>query len=155
MKIERRDALKRKLAAIPKAARAEIRKELAKQSADVVSTARRFAPQKSGALKKSIDYTFGEFKPDNANVRGVGGGGVGDPDLTVHIHAGDAKAYYAAFVEFGTAPHVQKDHPRFRNGHPGAAAHPFFFPAWRLGKKKAKAGVSRATRRAVKKALGK
>ena len=85
-----------------------------------------------------------------------------DPDLTVTIHAGDAKAFYAAFVEFGTTGHKieAKLAPAlhlYGSGyvesvnHPGAAARPFFYPAWRLVKKKAKGRISRATNKAAKK----
>jgi HK97 gp10 family phage protein len=156
--------LKRKLLAMPQVARQEIHGALQQSAAEMVGTARNFAPVKSGALRDSIDYTFGEYKPANSNVRGVTGGGskLNDPDLTVTIHAGDAKAFYAAFVEFGTTGHKieAKLAPALHLygggyveavNHPGAAARPFFYPAWRLVKKKAKGRVSRATNKAAKK----
>jgi HK97 gp10 family phage protein len=135
-----------------------------KSAAEMVGTAKSFAPVKSGALRDSVAYTFGEYRPANSNVRGVTGGGskLNDPDLTVTIHAGDADAYYAAFVEFGTTSHKIEakaapalhlyggDYVESVN-HPGASARPFFFPAWRLVKKKVKGRVSRATTRAAKK----
>jgi HK97 gp10 family phage protein len=140
MKIQNRDRLKAKLAAIPKEARAEIHKALDKSATEMVETAQSFAPVKTGALRNSIGKTFGEYAADNPNVRGVtAGGGVGDPDLTVTIHAGDQEAYYAAFVEFGTK---------------AAPAHPYFFPAWRLLKKRVLSRIKRATTKAAKKVAG-
>ena len=135
MKISGRDKLKAKLMAIPKVARAEIRKALEKSAAEIAATQQSFAPFVSGALRASIGYTFGNYRPDNANVRGVASGVVGDPDLSVTIHAGDATAWYAAFVEFGTV--------RTR-------AQPFFFPAWRLGRRRARNRISRAITKAAK-----
>lgn len=154
MKIQGRERLKRKLARIPKVARVEMRKALEQSAAEIAATARNFAPARTGALKRSIDYTFGEYKPDNANVRGVGGGDVGDPDLTVAIHAGDKDAWYARFVEFGTAPHAQPNNPRVGYSHPGATARPFFLPAWRLVRKRARTRISRATLKAARAVAG-
>jgi HK97 gp10 family phage protein len=145
------DKLKRKLRAIPQIAREEIHVALQQSAAEMADTAKNFAPVKSGTLRNSIGYTSGAYKAENANVRGVGGGGkLNDKDLTVTIHAGDAKAYYAAFVEFGTAPHTNKG--KFAGSHnPGASARPFFFPAYRLVKKRVTSKISRATSRAAKK----
>lgn len=139
MKIEGKERLRKKLRAIPVAARAEIHAALEKSASELAATATSLAPKKTGALAASIGYTFGEYKPDNANVRGIktfgADNGVGDPDLTVTVHVGDAKAFYAAFVEFGT----QK-----------SSAQPFFFPAYRLVKKRVKGRVTRATTKAAK-----
>ncbi|MBN9243940.1 MAG: HK97 gp10 family phage protein [Mesorhizobium sp.] len=164
MKFAGVNKLKRKLRALPAIAREEIHGALQQSAVEMVEAARNFAPVKSGDLRNSIGYTFGKYSPENSNVRGVGvaANKLNDPDLTVTIHAGDAKAFYAAFVEFGTAAHTIK--PKRPGGllnifgrtitkveHPGAAARPFFFPAWRLVKKKAKGRISRATNKAAKK----
>lgn len=154
-KVQNLERLKRRLAAIPKAARAEIRKALEKGADEIVTMARVMAPRDDGDLVRSIGRTFGEFVPENSNVRGVvAGGGLGDPDLSVTIHAGDAKAYYAAFVEFGTAPHPQGG--LFKGtDHPGGAAQPFFFPAYRLLKKRVKSRINRAVRKAARDVVAK
>lgn len=154
MKIEGLAEMRRRMRAIPREARVTIRRQLDKNASEIVANARRFAPTRTGALKRSIDKTFGKYTANNGNVRSVGGGGSGvqDPDLTVTIHAGDATAWYAALVEFGTAPHDQPNNPRSGHHHPGASAHPYFFPAWRLGKRRAKSGLARAIKRAAQKA---
>jgi hypothetical protein len=99
-------------------------------------------------------------------VRGVGsGGGAGDPDLSVTIHAGDARAWYARLVEFGTRGHVIKaKEKRLSDGsqfygtevrHPGTGSQPFFFPAYRLTKKRMRSRLQRATNSAAKKVAAK
>lgn len=140
MKIKNKDRLAAKLKALPDKARQEIRKALEVSAKEMSDVAESFAPIDSGDLRRSIGYTFGNYQADNANVRGVNAGsGVGDPDLTVTIHAGDAKAYYAAFVEFGTVD---------------TSAQPYFFPAWRLTKRRVKGRISRATTKAAKQVAG-
>lgn len=162
MKIKNLDRFKRKLAAMPVVARQEIHSALQASAEEITDLMKRSAPVRSGALKRSIDYTFGQYTPDNANVRGVTGGGRGGHDLSVTIHAGDEVAYYAAFVEFGTqghrikadrapALHLYGDVFKEEVDHPGASARPFFYPSWRIGKKKAKSRITRATNNAAKK----
>lgn len=142
--------LKRKLAAMAPAAKEEIRKALAESANEITGLQRAAAPKRSGALARSIGNTFGQYTPDNSNVRGVSATG-GGHDLSVTLHAGDELAWYPAFVEFGTEPHRQPRN-RFNGGeHPGAAPHPFFFPMFRLGKKRAKSRIARAVNRAAKK----
>lgn len=149
MKISRVENLKRKIAALPVVARDEIDKSLRTSAGEIVSLAKAFAPVESGDLQDSIDYTVGDYTPENSNVRGVSGS-TGTHDLAVTIHAGDAKAFYAAWVEFGTAPHTNGG--RFEGTHnPGMSAQPFFYPAFRLGKKRAKSRISRALTKAAKK----
>lgn len=145
----------RRMRSMPKVARAEFRKALEKSSDEMSDTAKRFAPVDDGDLKKSIGRTFGNYRPDNANVRGVAVSGRGDPDLTVTVHAGDEKAWYAALVEFGTQPHEQPNNPFNGGRHPGSAPHPYFFPAYRLLRKRARSRLATANRKAVKAAAGK
>ncbi len=148
MTMQGRDRLLEKLRAIQGAPRAAARAALEKGAQKVVETAKTLAPVDDGALRASIGYTFGRYAPA---VRGglKTAGGVDDPDLSVTIHAGNEQVYYAAFVEFGTAPHVNKG--RFAGTqHPGTAARPFFYPAYRMHIKSVKTSVSRALRKAIR-----
>lgn len=151
MKIRNREKMAAKLKRIPVEARREIKKALTSSATEMAAVARAFVPKRTGALAASIGYTFGAFKAANANVRGVSvGGALADPDLTVTIHAGDATAFYAALVEFGTGPHVAGG--KFAGAqNPGTTAQPYFFPAYRLTKKKLRSRISRATTRAARK----
>lgn len=163
MKFARKEWFAKKIAAMPDSVVKELRAALADGAEEMVDVAKRFAPVSSGALRNSIGYTFGNYRPENSNVRGVSAGGAGHA-LSVVIHAGDARAWYAALVEFGTLPHEIK--PKRPGGllningrllesvnHPGSTASPFFFPAYRLTKKRMRARLSRAMRAAVKKAI--
>ncbi len=165
-KVQNKVRLAKRLAAIQGAPRKAIHEALKQGAEELTAMQRRLAPVKSGDLKNSIGYTFGAYRLDNANVRGVSaGGGAADPDLSVTIHAGDKKAWYAALVEFGTSAHMIK--PKRPGGllniygrlipsvnHPGASAQPFFYPAWRAIRKRIRSRISRATTRSVKQAAG-
>lgn len=59
----------------------------------------------------------------------------GDHDLAVAVKAGSDAAFYARFVEFGTQR---------------TPAQPFFFPAYRALRKRIRARISRAVRKAVR-----
>lgn len=164
MKIAGKQKFLGQIAALPRAMKDEIRKALTVSAEETTDLMKRFAPVKSGALKASIGYTFGAYSPDNANVRGLKASGSDATELTVTLHAGDKTAWYASLVEFGTRAHTIE--PKRPGGllnihgrlieevhHPGANASPFFFPAYRFGKKRAKLRLARAVRNGAKKAF--
>ena len=74
-----------------------------------------------------------------ANSGVLGAATRGDPDLTAIVTAGDEKAYYSRFAEFGTVK---------------TQAQPFFYPAWRASRKKIRSNISRASNSAAKKVAG-
>lgn len=151
--VEGLDRLKQKLAVtIPKATKQATKNALRNGARKIAEAARSLAPVDDGDLKESIDFTFGEYKADNSNVRGFSAGsGTGDKDSVVFVHAGDEKAYYAAFVEFGTDPHPQGG--KFKGTqHPGTSPKPFFYPAYRANIKNVRSNINAAVRRATKKA---
>lgn len=158
MTMQGRDRLLRKMAALAKIQgppRRRMREALDISAKEITDLQRRLAPVDSGDLQRSIGYTFGYYKAANANVRGVAGGtGGADPDLSVTIHAGDAKAWYAALIEFGSAgPWTIGG--RFAGAtHPGFAPQPYFMPAWRALRKRAKSRVTRAMKKGIKEAIG-
>lgn len=100
----------------------------------IVATQRRLAPVDTGALRDSIQWKFGD-PPADARL---GGGGRSVNETRVSITAGDARAYYAAFVEHGT-----QSHP----------AQPFFYPGYRAEQKHARAIIQRGVKSAVKGAV--
>lgn len=150
MSLRNRQRLLKKLAAIQGAPRKALREALDKSAAEITAMQKRLAPVRSGDLRESIGYTFGDYTPANANVRGVRAGGGGDPDLTVTLHAGDAKAFYAAWVEFGAAG-PWKIEGRFEGStHPGLTSQPFFYPAFRSMKRRAASRLTRTARKAIR-----
>lgn len=149
MGIQGREPLLRKLAKVHPDIRKALKPALLEAGNEIANLQRKLAPQRTGALRRSIKVVSGDFKSDNPNVRGVGGQGRGDPDLTVRVVAGDAEAFYAAWVEFGTAPHTNAG--KFAGTqNPGATPRPFFFPAYRALKKRVKSRITSVTRKAIK-----
>lgn len=134
---------------MPLKARQAIAPALEQGANEIAAMQKRLVPKASGALERSIRVVKGNYTPDNANVRGVGGAGAGDPDLTVRVVAGDATAWYARLVEFGTAPH--ENGGRFAGTqNPGTKAQPYFYPAVRALRRRVKGRITRATKKAVK-----
>ncbi|MBX3494521.1 HK97-gp10 family putative phage morphogenesis protein [Chelatococcus sp.] len=145
-KIEGRDRLLAKLAALPPAVRSAIKQALAQGADEIVADAKRLAPKKTGKLRDSIKQTWGGGKERYASLSA---GAKGDPDLTVVISAGNSAVRYAHLVEFGTSPHINGG--MFAGSeHPGTEAQPFFFPAYRANRRKVRARISRATTKAAK-----
>lgn len=135
MKIQNRERLRRKLAALPKAVKEEVRKGLAVSAAEIVDLQKRIVPVDTGNLRASIGWEYGDQQRIKYS-QGVGG----DHELSVRISAGDTFARHAHLIEFGTVK---------------MRAQPFFYPAYRLGKKRAKSRISRATNKAARKVAGK
>lgn len=146
VKIAGMPRLIRKLKVLPSAAQAEIKAMLAKQADDVTAMMRRLAPEDDGDLRDSIGWVWGNKVPKGAMaIATVGKGG-----LTITIYAGDAKAYYARFVEFGTEAHTAGG--KFAGATiPAIPAQPFFYPSWRALRKQVKRGLRQASRDAVRK----
>lgn len=135
-------ALQARLDRIPKKVRAAIRPAIEAGAQEIVARAKALTPVDTGALRDSIGYAFGEGPKTRATgaFRQSAGSGL-DADLKATIFAGNDGAFYARFVEFGTAPH---------GDHPGSSPRAFFFPAWRLTQKRAKARIQRAVSKSVR-----
>lgn len=128
--------IKQRLNAIPKNVRAAMVPELLKSGNDLAVTARILAPRDSGALQDLIAVTPGG---SNTPPYSTPGGRVTVPELAVAVTAGNKDARYAHLVEHGTQE---------------AAAQPFFWPAFRLLRKKITGRIKRAASKAVKQNWG-
>ncbi|MFZ5674284.1 MAG: HK97 gp10 family phage protein [Pseudomonadota bacterium] len=160
--------LKRKFRRMPDMVKAQIRKSMEESANEIVGMMKRLVPVGSsgragskksaghGALRDSIGWTWGKAPKGAFAVAAAK-----DPNgLTLTIYAGDKDAFYARWVEFGTAPHVIRAKSLKGMGkdgrlglkvdHPGAAASPFFFPAWRANRKPARAKLRKAVREAAR-----
>lgn len=154
--------LEKKLKRLPEAAQREIRAAMEASAEDIVRLARSLVPKESMKLHDSIGWTWGA-PPQGALTLGKIARSALGKDLTITIFAGDDEAFYARWVEFGTAPHslakgadrsARMGLGKLQGGnlqHPGAGARPFFYPAYRAIKKSAKARIRKATRSAAKK----
>lgn len=123
------DDLERRIKAMPLAARDEIGKALDASATEIAGAAQLLAPAEDGDLRASIRTGQGEH--DLSRTIEAGG-----PTTTRPVREGVSATYdYALGTEWGTAD---------------TRAQPYFFPAWRLGRKRAKGRIARAVRKAAK-----
>ena len=142
------DKLRRKLKAIPKAAKDEARKAVVLGAEEIAALQRNLAPVDDGDLKDSIHVTKpGETTPPYSQP---GGSRTANPEQAL-VTAGNTKVRYAHLAEYGTAPHVNGG--LFAGSqHPGTQAQPFFWPGYRALRRRVKSRVSREINKAIKKA---
>lgn len=124
--------LTRRLEAIPKAVREAVQPALRKSGDELVERMRQLAPEETGDLKASITATpAGQSTPAYSQP----GGSQVVPENAVMVTAGNADVRYPHLVEYGTTE---------------AAAQPFFWPAFRLNRKRIANRVKRAVGKAVR-----
>lgn len=128
--------LKAKLIKLKERTATAVRPAMERAADEVVAMMKRLVPVDSGDLRDSIGWTFGAA-PEGALAVATARSG----NLKLTIFAGDAKAFYARWVEFGTAP---------GDGHAGTNPQPFFFPSWRAMRKSVKRQIAKAIRDAVR-----
>lgn len=146
-KIRNKDRLYAKLKRMaPEAAKALV-DEGNKAADEMVATARSYAPVDRGDLRQSIVATrAGQATPAYSQP----GGSVTVPEGSVLVTAGNSKVRYPHLVEYGTRPHENKG--KFAGTHnPGAPAQPYFWPAFRLLRRRFRARMTRAMNKAIKK----
>jgi HK97 gp10 family phage protein len=123
--------LRRRLAAIPPAVREAAYEALRKSGEELVATMRSIAPEDEGDLKESIVMTpAGQATPPYSQP----GGSTVVPENAVMVTAGNSDVRYAHLQEYGTANH---------------APQPFFWPAFRMRRRR----ITNRTRRAIRKAI--
>jgi HK97 gp10 family phage protein len=173
-KISGLDKLIRKFQQLPPRAEKEIRLAMEAGADEVVTLAKSLAPlgkatgrdssNNPGRLRDSIGWVWGGSVPKGSIKLGSVSSGSGrrPGDLVITIFAGDDKAFYARWVEFGTRPHTikAKDAPTLTRAginfgtsvsHPGAStSNAFFYPAYRALRKKIKARISRAVNKSAR-----
>jgi HK97 gp10 family phage protein len=128
--VQNLDRLKRKLLALPKAVKAETRIAMEQGGAEMVSLAKSLVPKDEGDLANTIEANY--YEDRHRVVISAGG-----PETEHPVKNGlDASYNHVAAVELGTRK---------------MAARPFFYPAWRALKKRARSRLSRAITKASKK----
>lgn len=126
-------SLKRKLTvSIPDRVRKAVRDAMEKSANEIVAMAKSLVPVSSGALRDSIGWTWGDAPAGSITLAQSAPTDGGE---RITIYAGDSAAFYARFVEFGTQ---------------NVPPHPFFYPSYRLNKKRAKGRITRAMRKAIR-----
>jgi HK97 gp10 family phage protein len=126
------DRFARRLAAIPSNVKAAVAPALIKSGDELVRTMQSFAPEKTGKLKASLVSTPpGQATPPYSQPGGSRVAGENE----VLVTAGDREVRYAHLVEYGTKE---------------AHAQPYFWPAYRLNKKRIQTRIKRAIGKAVR-----
>ena len=121
-----------RLAAIPARVKEAVVPALAKSAEEIADTMKHLAPVDSGDLLHSIHVTLpGQSTPPYSQPGGMRVAG----ETEALVTAGNEDVRYPHLVEYGTAD---------------AAAQPFFWPAFRLGRKRAANRIKRAVAKAVK-----
>lgn len=139
---------------------------LAQGAQRIAAEARRRCPvetdrpfrRRPGLLRDSIGWTMGPA-PVGATFKAVATGG----KLSATVFAGNGEAYYARFVEFGTAAGRKGARTAIRfdkagrgrigrkvyRNHPGTKPRPFFWPAYQMHKNQIYSDIRAAMKRAL------
>lgn len=127
-------SLERKLTRrIPDRVKKLTREAMEKSANEIVAMMKRLVPKgETRRGEESIGWTWGEPPKGSMAIMSSDPG----PDgMRITIYAGGGAAFYLRFHEFGT----QKMAPQ-----------PFFFPSWRLNRKRAASRIKRAIKKGVK-----
>lgn len=126
------DRLNRRMRAIPPAVKKAVVPALQKSGSELVGAMRNLAPVDTGDLRDSIKYTMpGNRTPPYSQP----GGARIAAENQVLVTAGNDDVRYPHLVEYGTAH---------------APAQPFFWPAFRLKRKKLTGRIKRGVAKAVR-----
>lgn len=124
--------LSARLAAVPKSVKEAVQPALHKSGDELATRMRQLAPEDTGALKESITVTTaGNTTPPYSQP----GGARTVPENAVAVTVGNEDVRYPHLVEYGTAE---------------APAQPYFWPAYRLTKKRIENRIKRAIGKAVR-----
>jgi HK97 gp10 family phage protein len=118
-------------------------------------------PQRSGELRDSIKWTWGDAPKGSLVIDEVrSGANAGSQYATLRITI-YVDAWYAHFVEFGTQAHSLTKGASVLSGkrqgqggtHPGTTAQPFFYPGWKAKKAEFNRKIKAAVQAAIREAL--
>lgn len=123
-----------RMAAIPREVRRSVKPALLQGAYEIADAMEALAPEDTGDLKGSIAVTApGQSTPPYSQP---GGSQIAPPNAAL-VTAGNTDVRYPHLAEYGTSD---------------TSAQPFFWPGYRLAKKKAAARVKRSISKAVREA---
>jgi HK97 gp10 family phage protein len=131
---------------IPQAARHAAALSVTQGAQEIANLQQNLVPYDDGALHDSIVVTPpGGTTPPYSQPGGFQRAREGQAIIT----AGNTDVRYAHLVEYGSAPHEVGG--LFAGAqHPGTAAQPFFWPAYRALRTRVKSRITRAVTKAIK-----
>ena len=133
--------LRARLAKIPDIASEAAAAAMEEGAQEIVDAMKMAAPFKSGDLRDSIGWTWGEVPAGSFMIDEIRSGkNKGDQYATmrIKIYAGNRDAFYARFQEFGT-----RSQP----------AQPFFLPTWRKERAKFRRRIRDRIRKRIREAF--
>ena len=164
--------LRARLAKIPDVVREAAAAAMEEGAQEIVDAMKMAAPIERGDLRDSIGWTWGEVPAGAFMVDEIRSGkNKGDQYATmrIKIYAGNKDAFYARFIEFGTAPHsldrnasvaraasgsaINQRRQQSGRQHPGTPAQPFFFPTWKRERAKFQRRIRDRIRKRIKEAF--
>jgi HK97 gp10 family phage protein len=132
---------------IPEAAKRAANAAVVEGANEVAALQKYLAPEDDGDLKDSIHVTLpGQTTPPYSQP----GGSQRARENQALITAGDTNVRYAHLVEYGTRKGWVNKGLFSGTTHPPLKAQPFFFPAWRALRQRARGRITRAINKAVK-----
>lgn len=151
--VQRQAEFKRRMAAIPELIQQQVRGELQIVAQQIVGQMRGLNPLPDTI---EIDWTWGRAPKGSLTVGRVARQPRAGLFITIYATARTETetsfGAIATWFEFGTQDRTLKQAPRA--GHPTGriTPQPFFFPVYRAERRRARARITRAVRRALKKA---
>lgn len=146
MAIKGLKSLNSKLAKLPAAAENRIKEAMSAGADEIVAMMKSLVAVDDGTLRDSIGWTFGEAPKGAIKIGSVKSR---NGKLAITIYAGNSEAYYARWVEFGTAAHVNGG--MFAGTHnPGTKAQSFFYVSYRANRRRVKSRITRAITKSAK-----
>ena len=164
--------LRARLAKIPDIVREAAEAAMEEGAQEIVDAMKMAVPIESGELRDSIGWTWGEVPAGSFMIDEIRSGkNKGDQyaTLRIKIYAGNKDAFYARFIEFGTAPHsleinasvarassgsaINQRRQKSSKQHPGTPAQPFFFLTWKRERAKFMRRIRDRIRKRIKEAF--
>ena len=144
------DALRARFKAVPAVVRDEVTEEIAKQASQIVAQMRLLNPNPA----ITIGWTWGSAPAGSLVIaQSSGGQDFGRVQATIYATGpnlqGRVPISLARLFEFGTGQRRQRTTGRRTGAMP---AQPYFFPVYRANRQAARAAITRAVTRGVKKA---
>lgn len=138
--------ISKRLQAVAKAISPSVEEAMAREAESATAEMRKLVPVRTGDLRDSTDWTFGDAPQDAKFAVVAHRARVVGSFISLTIFSGSFRAFYARWVEFGTkarapgkyraggglhAAKAGKLHDAGAHGHRATKAHPYFWPVWR------------------------
>lgn len=142
MAFKNADRFRAKIKMLSPTLQAAIRQAMAQTAQQIVEAMRDLVPVDTGALRDSINWCWGNAPKGAMAFTTLTNAPAPGNSFKLTIFAGNYKAFYARWVEFGTHAHAAgsyrgtggKKHDAGTHGHAATPARPFFYPVWRAYK---------------------